>query len=178
MIDNTDKVLRLLPTLPYRRPAPAMPAVLDILFTNLRHPASDAEAVEDLIWDTWMSHRNAGAERVLDKAVDEIARNSLDIAETRLVRLLRQCPDYAEAWNKLSVVLYLSGRDDECAAAICHTLWLEPRHFGALCQLGELLLSDNDAEGATLAFLTARRFHPRSTPAVERLKQLAPDLHV
>ncbi|MCB1900790.1 MAG: hypothetical protein KDH16_15955 [Rhodocyclaceae bacterium] len=176
MIDNADTVLRLLPTLPYRRPAAAMPPVLDTLFAKLRHPASNADEVEDLIWDTWMSHRNAAAERVLDKAVDDIARNSLDIAETRLVRLLRQCPDYAEAWNKLSVVLYLAGRDDECTAAICRTLWLEPRHFGALCQLGELLLSYNDAEAATLAFLNARRVHPRSMPAVERLRQLAPDI--
>ena len=176
MIDNADCVLHLLPTLPYRRPAAAMPACLDMLFTALRHPDSDADAVEDLIWDIWMSHRNAAAEKVLDKAVDDITHNCLDIAETRLVRLLRQCPDYAEAWNKLSVVLYLSGRDEECTSAITHTLWLEPRHFGALCQLGELLLSDEDTEGAKLAFLTARRFHPRSSPAVERLRQIAPDL--
>lgn len=176
MIDNADCVLRLLPTLPYRRPAAAMPARLDMLFTTLRHPDSDAEAVEDLIWDTWMSHRNAAAAKVLDKAVDDIAHNCLDIAETRLVRLLRLCPDYAEAWNKLPVVLYLTGRDEECTCAITRTLSLEPRHFGALCQFGELLLSDEDAEGATLAFLTARRFHPRSSPAAERLRQIAPDL--
>ena len=100
MIDNADCVLRLLPTLPYRRPAAAMPGTPRHAVTTLRHPDSDAEAVEDLIWDTWMSHRNAAAAKVLDKAVDDIAHNCLDIAETRLVRLLRLCPDYAEAWNK------------------------------------------------------------------------------
>lgn len=168
------EVLHLVATLPARRPAPGLPAVLGSLFSRL--PAApwgiEAMAIEDRIWDAWMYHPNHRAALALERAVSDIAAQRLDIAETRLVRLVRARPDYAEAWNKLATVYYLRGWDGPCIEAICHTLVLEPRHFGALAELGEVFLADGQPDLARQAFAAALRIHPRSEGVRRRLNQI------
>lgn len=101
-----------------------------------------------------------GAEIALERASRDIAASRYDIAETRLALLLRRRPDWAEAWNKAATLYYILGRDDESVAAIHHALEIEPRHFGAMCGLGEILRSQGDGEAACLAFRRALRVHP------------------
>jgi tetratricopeptide (TPR) repeat protein len=172
----SEEVLRLIFTLPTRRPAPGLPAVLLSLFGQLPEaaPGPAALAIEDQIWDAWMYHPNERAARVLEAAVGDIAADRLDIAETRLVRLLRARPDYAEAWNKLATVYYLRGWDGPCVEAICRTLVLEPRHFGALSELGEVFLAAGETGLAILAFNAALRIHPQAEGARRRLQELDP----
>lgn len=119
-----------------------------------------------------MAHPNAAAAAVLDRATGDIAARRYDIAETRLVRLLRVCPGYAEAWHKLGTLHYLLGRDEESLANLRRTLELEPRHFAALASIGEILLGDAENEGASLAFRTALRLHPRLEGLRRRLDTL------
>jgi Flp pilus assembly protein TadD len=98
--------------------------------------------------------------RVLDLATGDFAAKRFDIADTRLARLLRTCPDFAEAWNKRATLYYRLGRDEECSADISRALTLEPRHFGALAERGEICLAHGDTEAALFGFSAARRVHP------------------
>ncbi|MBL8436923.1 MAG: tetratricopeptide repeat protein [Zoogloeaceae bacterium] len=168
------EALHLIDTLPTRRPAPGLPPILGPLFGQL--PAANDEtqvsAIEDRIWEAWMYHPNRRAAQVLEATVADIAAQRLDIAETRLVYLLRSCPDYAEAWNKLATVYYLRGWDGPCIKAICHTLSLEPRHFGALAELGEVFLARDKPELARRAFEAALRIHPQSEGVAQRVADL------
>ena len=107
----------------------------------------------------YYGHEDAGA--ALDRTARDIAARRFDIAETRLALILRSRPDWAEAWNKRATLYYLQGRDDESVAAIGRTLALEPRHFGALCGLGEILRGLDEKEAALLAFRRALRLHPQ-----------------
>lgn len=168
------EVLHLITTLPSRQPTPGLPPVLRSLFGQLPSaaPGEEALAIEDRIWDAWMYHPNHRAARVLQAAVSDIAANRLDVAETRLVRLLRGRPDYSEAWNKLATVYYLRGWDGRCIEAICHTLVLEPRHFGALAELGEVFLATDQPDLARQAFTAALRIHPRNEAVRQRLAEL------
>lgn len=174
-LDHT-ATLRLIALLPDRSPAASAPALLHSLFQKLaRAPDERASlAAEDRIWGLWMAHPNSAAAAVLDRATGDIAARRHDIAETRLVRLLRVCPGYAEAWHKLGTLHYLLGRDEESLAALHRALELEPRHFGALASIGEILLGGADTEGAALAFGSALRLHPRLAAVRERLQALNP----
>ena len=87
-----------------------------------------------------MDHPHRAAAAVLDLATRDIAARRYDIAETRLTRLLRRAPDFAEAWHKRATLYYLLGRDEECLRDIRRTLELEPRHFAAMLHFGEILL--------------------------------------
>jgi len=146
------------------------------LFERLARAAGQQEALaaEDCIWSLWMAHPNTRAATVLDRATGDIAGQRHDIAETRLVRLLRTCPDYAEAWHKLATLYYLLGRDDESMAALHRALEIEPRHFGALASAGEILLGGEDRAGAMLAFRCALRLHPHLESVRQRLEALGP----
>lgn len=128
--------------------------------------------MEDLIWSAWMAHPNDDAQEILDRATGDIAAGRHDIAETRLVRLLRACPKYAEAWHKLGTLHYLRGADDESVSNLHRALEIEPRHFGALASVGEILLARADPEGAALAFHSALRLHPHLSAVRERLDEL------
>ena len=166
--------LRLIAILAARKPAASVPSILQPLFERLGRAREEREALaaEDQIWSVWMAHPNAGAAAVLDRATGDIAGRRYDIAETRLVRLLRACPAYAEAWHKLGTLYYLLGRDDESVAAFHKTLSLEPRHFAALSSVGEILLGRAERDGAVLAFRSALRLHPHLARVRDRLQEL------
>ena len=87
-------------------------------------------------------------------------------------RLLRSCPDYAEAWNKRATLYYLQQRDEESVRDIHRTLELEPRHFGALCGLGEILVSEGEYEDALFVFLAALRLNPHLEGARSTVEQI------
>lgn len=171
---NYAATLKLVSRLPERQPAPVLPGRLNELFDKLLACPGAAEAmpIEDAIWNVWMYDCHEGAELALERACADIAACRFDIAETRLATLVRRRPDWAEAWNKLATLLYLLERDDESVAAIHRTLEIEPRHFGAMCGLGEILRSRGDVEAACLAFRMALRVHPRLGGVRETLLDL------
>lgn len=168
------ETLHLVERLPGRRPAPTLPSRLEELFERLAASASETEAlaVEDEIWNAWMYDGREEAEAALDRAAADMAARRFDIAETRLVRLVRGRPHWAEAWNKLATLYYMMERDDESVAAIHRTLEIEPRHFGALAGLGEILRAQGSREPALLAFARALRVHPHLAGVRESVRSL------
>jgi tetratricopeptide (TPR) repeat protein len=157
MIQET---LRLVCALPARSPAATLPGRLTQLFRALAGSAPEAAGIEDAIWSLWMYHPHWRAAQALERATADIAARCYDVAETRLALLLRARPDFPEAWNKRATLYYLQQRDEECLADIRRTLELEPRHFGALCGLGEICLERGEREAALLAFGAALRLNP------------------
>ncbi|MFN0317735.1 MAG: tetratricopeptide repeat protein [Burkholderiales bacterium] len=164
--------LNLVTQLGARHPSPALPSRLDQLFVYLTSTALDAALVEDDIWALWMHNPHHRAAEALDKAATDIAAHRFDIAETRLVMLLRACPNYAEAWNKRATLYYLLGRDEESVRDIHRVLELEPRHFGALSGLGEICLAAGDEAAARLAFQTALRLNPHLEAVRDEIDKL------
>ena len=156
-------ILRLISTYRARRPARASP-FLDALFRQLAHcERAQADDTEARIWNVWMHHPHLAAARELDLATGDIAARRYDIAETRLTRLLRRAPDFAEAWHKRAALYYILGRDDECLRDIARTLELEPRHFGAMLHFAEVRRTARASVEASFAVLTARAIHPHLT---------------
>lgn len=157
------EILRLISSYRSRRPARASP-LLDALFRRLaRCERREAAATEDRIWELWMHHPHRAAAQELDLATGDLAARRYDIAETRLTRLLRRAPGFAEAWHKRAVLYYVLGRDAECLHDIRRTLELEPRHFGAMLHFAEILLSVHAAREAGYAVRAARSIHPHLT---------------
>lgn len=168
------ETLHLVSRLPERQPVASLPSRLDELFDKLLACTTPANAarIEDAIWDVWMYDSHEGAEIALERAAADIAAHRFDIAETRLATLVRRRPDWAEAWNKLATLFYVMERDDESVAAIHRTLEIEPRHFGAMCGLGEILRLQGDIDDARLAFGMALRVHPLLNGARQTMQEM------
>jgi tetratricopeptide (TPR) repeat protein len=166
------ETLKLVAHLPERRPASVLPQRLDQLFRHLALPDCEAQDVEEEIWQVWMHHPHRRAAIALDRAASDIAAQRYDVAETRLDRLLRACPHFAEAWNKRATLYYMLERDEECVRDIHRTLELEPRHFGALCGLAEICASRGERGDAVFVFHAALRVHPHLDAARTSMEQL------
>jgi tetratricopeptide (TPR) repeat protein len=172
-LQSQEDILGLIAARRVRRPARPL-AFLDELFRRLARCAADeAESTEGLIWDVWMSHPHRAAAHALELATRDIAARRYDIAETRLTRLLRQAPDFAEAWHKRAALYYLLGRDAECLHDIRRTLELEPRHFAAMLHFAEILLGGGACAEARFAFHAALTVHPHLPRAREALADKA-----
>jgi Tfp pilus assembly protein PilF len=156
-----------------RRPMRDLPA-LAALFRRLGACApAEAADTEERIWDVWMDHPHRAAAAALDAATRDIAARRYDIAETRLTRLLRSAPQYAEAWHKRAALYYLLGRDGECLHDIRRTLELEPRHFAAMLHFAEILLGSGEGADARFAFAAALSLHPHLPRARDALSNKA-----
>jgi tetratricopeptide (TPR) repeat protein len=166
------ETLNLVARLPARRPATVLPHRLDQLFRYLDLPGCEAQGVEEEIWQLWMHHPHRRAAIALDRAASDIAAQRFDLAETRLERLLRACPDFPEAWNKRATLYYMLERDEESVHDIHRTLALEPRHFGALCGLAEILASHGERDAALFVFQAALRVNPHLDAARASVEQL------
>ena len=163
------EILNLIAARRLRRPARDLPA-LDQLFRRLAGcPSIEATETEDRIWGVWMDHPHRAAAAALDAATRDIAARRYDIAETRLTRLLRSVPDFAEAWHKRATLYYLLGRDEECLHDIRRTLALEPRHFAAMLHFAEILLGSGASADARYAFAAALSLHPHLPRARDAL---------
>jgi len=166
------ETLKLVSTLGARRPVARSPFRLDQLFQLLGAADCNADGVEAQIWALWMHHPHRRVAQALERTVDDIASQCYDMAETRLNALLRACPDFAEAWNKRATLYYLQQRDAESVHDIHRTLELEPRHFGALCGLAEILRSAGDTGSALYVYHTALRVNPHLTAARNAVDEL------
>lgn len=135
---------------------------LTTLFALLQDPAAARPAyeIEDEIWAIWVSHANPALEARLQRAISGIARRRFPETEDLLNELLREAPDWAEAWNKRATLFFLAQRDAESVADIRRTLQLEPRHFGAICGFGQICLRHGETAAAASAFEAALRLNP------------------
>jgi tetratricopeptide (TPR) repeat protein len=172
MIGDQETLNMLADTLK-RRPVRNLP-MLDELFRRLPSCSDPGQAseTEDRIWQVWMHHPNRDARDILERATGDIAARRYDIAETRLASLVRNAPDFAEAWHKRATLYYLVARDEECVGDIRRTLHLEPRHFGAILHFGELLLDNGQRDAARLAFFKALCLNPHLARARSMLASL------
>jgi len=157
-----DRVLELILSLDQRAPAPNLPHQLDSLFADLSQPelAEPLDAVEGTIWALWCSHPDNRAVQRMERVIGGLAQGRFDAAERILDGLVRDYPDWAEAWNKRATLYFLQDRDDESVADIEATLRLEPRHFGALGGFGQICLRREEHVSARIAFEKALQVNP------------------
>jgi tetratricopeptide (TPR) repeat protein len=167
------ETLKLIATLPERRPSPQLPQQLHALFRRLgdTQPAGRDE-LEDEIWRLWMSYPVSVAAFDLERATRAITAEDWGVADQILRGVVGSHPDYAEAWNKRATLYYLNGMDAQCIRYIHRTLELEPRHYGALCGFAEILLARGDGDAALFVFDRALRINPHLDPARKAINTL------
>ena len=76
-------------------------------------------------------------------------------------------PGFAEAWNKRATAHFVAGDFTASIADIGATLIREPRHYGALGGLGQILLQSGETAAALQAFNAALSIHPHLAPIRE-----------
>lgn len=111
----------------------------------------------DALWEIWFRGGTADQNRLLLQAARD--RDQLK-ARTDLDELIRQAPNYAEAYNQRAIWFFKRGEFaravDDCEA----TLRLNPYHFGAAAGLGQCFLKLAKPRAALRSFRHAIEINP------------------
>jgi tetratricopeptide (TPR) repeat protein len=163
-----------IPAVARLKPAQIRAEQLDKLFARLikSKDASDAQRIEQSIWELWMTSDSPTADALLAQAMKASAANQTAAALTILDNLIAVHPDYAEAWNKRATVYFLIGRYGDSLKDIDKVLELEPRHFGALSGLGMIRRKQGDLAAARAAFTEALGYNPHMEAVKRALEEI------
>lgn len=151
---------------------------LDELFAELRRTADPAEArlIEGRIWSEWMSSGSATIDLMMGWASRAARTEDWGVAFDYLDQVIVLVPDYAEAWNRRATLHFVRGDYDKSIQDIEETLKREPRHFGALSGLGQIMLRQERPELARDAFERTLEVYPANRGAQEALGRIEEEL--
>ena len=151
---------------------------LDELFAELARTPSPAEArlIEGRIWSEWMRSGSATVDLMMAWAARAAGSEQQGVALDYLDQVILMVPDYAEAWNRRATLHFMRGDYDLSIRDIEETLAREPRHFGALAGLGQILVRQDRPRLARDAFARVLGVYPANRNAQEALQRLEEEL--
>lgn len=132
------------------------------LFETLRTTPDErtARRTEDSIFAIWMDSGSPTINLLMSRTMSAMDTEDYPLALDLLDRVTSLAPDYAEAWNKRATVHFLVDDYGRAIGDLERVLALEPRHFGALAGLGQILREVGDDLRALDAFRAALAIDP------------------
>jgi predicted Zn-dependent protease len=132
-------------------------------------PARAGQA-EAALWAMWCRSGRAELDGRLGEAVAAMERRDFAEADRLLTALVRDAPDWAEAWNKRATVRYLATDYDGSIADCRETLARKPHHFGALSGQGLCHMALAQYGPAAAMFRRALAVHPHLEAVRQNLR--------
>lgn len=147
---------------PQPEPVEGREAKLDNLFADLKRERDPVEArkISNRIWIAWSSWDDDSIDLLMRRTSQAIDANQLPMALDILDQVVALAPDYAEAWNRRATVHFMRGDFELSIADVEQTLALEPRHFGALTGLAQMMQALDEKERAITALQQALNVYP------------------
>jgi tetratricopeptide (TPR) repeat protein len=147
---------------------------LDTLFSALKIAPDDAsaKAIEERIWALWLISGSDTCNLLMTRAKAATDAKDYDLSLKLLDAIVAIKPDYVEGWNRRATLYYLKDDYAHAIADIGKVLTLEPRHFGALSGLGQMLQEIGDDKDALEAYRKALAIDPRLEHVPELVKTL------
>jgi tetratricopeptide (TPR) repeat protein len=176
-------ILKLLEDLAMLSPSTRADRRLEELFDSLKRAPNreSAEKLQSDIWAVWCEAPDATLKTLMQWGMTALDENRLEVAEQAFSRVVIYDSEFAEGWNKRATVRFVMGDFEGSVSDIERTLKLEPRHFGALSGLGQILLRFDELRGALHAFEAALAVNPHLSAigqAIDALRQrLRKSLH-
>ena len=131
---------------------------------------------EQKIWELWSTHPNDNDLTLqLAEGSRLVRENQLLKAEEIFTKVIKEDPNWAEAWNKRATVLYMLGDYKGSQDDIDKVLNLEKRHFGALAGQGLVNIKLENYEKAIESYQKAQEIYPSmKSPKImiEQIKEL------
>ena len=111
----------------------------------------------------------------MDNISDFFKSKNYQSAISALTLAIELEPNYAEAYNKRATFYFMMGDYENSMRDIEATLYLEPRHFGALDGLSRILISYKNYDGALKVYQEMKKLMPNDLSVdmkIENLNQI------
>ena len=166
-------------------PTPESPATLktpqqrlDALFVSLKRERNDkaAERIAAQIWQEWNRSGSASIDLLMLWSQKALEAKKFDVALDFLDQVIMLSPGYAEGWNRRATVHFMMDSYGKSMSDIDHTLQLEPRHFGALSGLAQIMKNTGRRELALDAYQRVLAIYPMLRSAQGEVSTLSEEL--
>jgi tetratricopeptide (TPR) repeat protein len=154
------------------------PARLDKLFADLKRERNPrgAERIAGFIREEWSKSGSASIDLMMLWSSRAIEEKKFDVALDFLDQVTVLEPDFAEGWNRRATVHYMMNSFAKSMTDIEHALRLEPRHFGALSGMAQILKVYGRKQAALDAYSRVLSVYPMLRNAQQEVATLADEL--
>ena len=151
---------------------------LDKLFADLKRERNEkaAERIAGQIWGEWNSSGSASIDLMMLWSQQAIEAKKYDVALDFLDQITTLQPKYAEGWNRRATVHFLMQNYRKSVVDIEHTLLLEPRHFGALSGMAQIMATTGHKDMALKAWQRVLEIYPMMRNAQSEVSRLSEEL--
>ena len=153
-------------------------ARLDQLFADLKRERNEkaAERIAGRIWGEWFQSGSASIDLMMQWSQKAVESQKFDVALDFLDQVVTLQPDYAEGWNRRATVHFMMKNYGKSMADIDRTLQLEPRHFGALSGLAQIMAETGHKQSALEAWQKVLAIYPMMRSAQNQVSTLSEEL--
>lgn len=153
-------------------------ARLDKLFEQLKRESNEnaAQITAQQIWRLWFDSGSATVDLLMQWSAKAIKDRKYNVALDFLNQVVALDPKYAEGWNQLATIYYMNGNYAKSMADIDRTLQLEPRHFGALAGMAQILEATGHKKRALEAYEKVLAIYPMMRSAQTKVEALTQEL--
>ncbi|QSJ16423.1 tetratricopeptide repeat protein [Nostoc sp. UHCC 0702] len=136
---------------------------INSLLEALKNPdATIREQATKKLWRIWFQQKGIyGLERI-DQSQKLLDAGEMAEAEQMLTELIKEQPDFAEAWNRRAFLYYSMGDYKQSLADCQMVIQINPVHFGALHGMGLCYAALGKYSQAIKAFKRALEIQPYS----------------
>ena len=151
---------------------------LDELFGQLKRERNEkaAERIASRIGEEWSHSGSASIDLMMTWSQTALDGKKFDVALDFLDQVVTMEPTYAEGWNRRATVHFMMQNYAKSMADISHTLELEPRHFGALSGMGQIMKNTGRNELALEAWQRVLDIYPMMRSAQNEVATLSEEL--
>ncbi|MDF1600554.1 tetratricopeptide repeat protein [Mesorhizobium sp. YIM 152430] len=151
---------------------------LDDLFHDLKRSGNEAAAarIASRIQREWTRSGSRSIDLLMQWASVAMQARKFDTALDLLDQVVTLSPDYAEGWNRRATVHFMMNNYALSMSDIDRTLRLEPRHFGALAGMAQILQRTGRKEPALKAYERVLDVYPMMRNAQDQVGTLADEL--
>lgn len=156
-------------------PGFAQTETLDELFVELKNAdETQWRSIERKIWTEWSRSGSPAMDLLLQRGRAAMEAGDYTRAIEHFTALTDHAPDFAEGWNARATAYYNVGLYGPSIEDIGRVLTLNPRHFGAMSGLAQILEELGHPEDALEAYRQVQSIHPHRAnlqEAIERLEE-------
>jgi len=151
---------------------------LDELFSELKRERNEkaAQRLSSRIWQEWNNSGSSSVDLMMGWAKSAMDEKKFDVALDFLDQVVTLDPKYPEGWNRRATLHFMMQNFGKSMADIEQTLELEPRHFGALAGMAQIMQTGQRKELALQAYQRILDIYPMDRNAQNQVSTISEEL--